>query len=176
MSRDIQIYGGEIFGDRLTETPISGATPRFDAAAIVGLRNTYNFNSMWGAQLSTGFSPGRAAHVASGDSNLRTKTIDLGGVFSLPICQDLVAHVELGVGYAWASLGSDIVGVAGGNLVDITGGNGYTANVGLGAKYFISHHLFVDFDARYRYYSRLVSVEGTGLNASQTTLGIGWRF
>src|SRR5579859_3323798 len=145
VGREIQLYGGELFGDRLTETPISGVTPRLDDAAIIGLRNTFNLSSMWGVQLSTGFSPGRAAHVASGDSTLNTKSIDLDGVFNLPINDCITAHAELGVGYAWASLKNDIVGFAGANPVDITGSNGYTANVGLGAKYFLTRHLFVDF-------------------------------
>jgi hypothetical protein len=30
-SQEVQIYGGEIFGDRLTETPISRATPRLNS-------------------------------------------------------------------------------------------------------------------------------------------------
>ena len=27
-SQDVQIYAGELFGDRLTDTPLSGRTPR----------------------------------------------------------------------------------------------------------------------------------------------------
>jgi opacity protein-like surface antigen len=175
-SREIGIFGGELLGDRLTETPVSGATPRLDDTAIFGLRNQFNFNDMWAAQLSTGFTQGRAAHVASGDSKLSLRSIELDAVLNLPSRCKVVPHVELGVGYAWASLDQDIVGLASGRDVDITSSNGYTANVGLGAKYFINRHLFVDFDARYRYYSRLVSGYGRGLNTAQTTLGLGWRF
>jgi hypothetical protein len=29
-SQDVQIYAGEMFGDRLTDTPLSGRTPRLD--------------------------------------------------------------------------------------------------------------------------------------------------
>jgi len=175
-SREIGIFGGELWGDRLTETPVSGVTPRLDDTAIFGLRNQYNFNTRWAAQLSTGFTQGRAAHVASGDGGLSLRTVELDAVFSLPQRCNVVPHLELGVGYAWASLDRDIVGIANGQAVDITDSNGYTVNVGLGAKYFVTHHLFVDFDARYRYYSRLVQAYGQGLNTSQTTLGIGWRF
>jgi hypothetical protein len=38
------------------------------------------------------------------------------------------------------------------------------------------NNLFVDLDARYRYYSKLVSPYGQGLNTSETTVGVGWRF
>ena len=29
--------------------------------------------------------------------------------------------------------------------------NGYTANIGLGAKYYLRDNVFLDFDTRYRY-------------------------
>jgi hypothetical protein len=36
--------------------------------------------------------------------------------------------------------------------------------------------LGLDFDARYRYLSRLTSDYGKGLNTAQTTLSLGYRF
>lgn len=175
-SQEVQVYGGEIFGDRLTETPISRATPRLNDTATFGARYTYGFNEMWGAQLSAGYSPGRAAHVASGDSNLGLTSVDLDAVLSLPTGFKIVPYAVLGVGYAWANLDHDILGAAGTRLVAITDSNGYTANAGLGAKYYVTDNLFVDFDVRYRYFSKLVSQNGAGLNTAETTLGIGWRF
>jgi hypothetical protein len=52
----------------------------------------------------------------------------------------------------------------------------HTANAGLGAKYYITDNLFVDFNGRYRYYSRLVNNFGKGMNTAETSLGVGWHF
>jgi opacity protein-like surface antigen len=54
--------------------------------------------------------------------------------------------------------------------------NGFTANVGVGAKYYVVSDLFVDVEARYRYLNRLVSDSNQNLNTTETTVGIGWRF
>jgi hypothetical protein len=35
-SQDVQIYAGETFGDRLTDTPLSGRTPRLDDTVTFG--------------------------------------------------------------------------------------------------------------------------------------------
>jgi len=181
-SQEIQIYGGEIFGDRMTETSISRSTPRLDASATFGGRYTYNFTDVWGVQLSGGYSPSRAAHVASGDSDLGLTTVDVDAVwnFTTPDFRvagyKVVGYTVAGVGYAWANLDRAIRGSVGGTPVNITDSNGYTANVGLGAKYYLTDNLFVDFDARYRYLSKLVSNYGQGMNTAETTLGVGWRF
>jgi hypothetical protein len=47
----------EIFGDRLTETPISGSTPRLNDTYTVGGKYNYNFNGNFGAQFQFGYSP-----------------------------------------------------------------------------------------------------------------------
>ena len=74
-SQDVQIYAGYLFGDRMLETPLSGSTPRLNDNGIFGARYTYHFTDMWGVQLSAGYSPSRAAHVASGDTNLGLTTV-----------------------------------------------------------------------------------------------------
>ena len=60
--------------------------------------------------------------------------------------------------------------------VTITDSNGYTANAGLGAKYYLWDNFFVDFDARYRYLSKLTSDYGQRLNTAETTLSLGYQF
>jgi len=175
-SQEIQLYGGEIFGDRLTQTTISGSTPRFNDSATFGGRYTVNYTDTWGVQLSAGYSPGRAGHVRSGDSSLGVTTVDVDGVWTFTPGYKIVGYAVAGVGYAWADLDRAILGSAGGTPVTITDSNGYTANAGLGAKYYLTDTLFVDLDTRYRYFSRLVSNYGQGLNTVETTLGVGWRF
>jgi outer membrane beta-barrel protein len=175
-SQEIQVYGGEIFGDRLTQRTISGSTPRFNDSATFGGRFTLNYTDTWGLQLSAGYSPGRAGHVRSGDSSLGIRTVDLDGVWNFTPGYKIVGYAVAGVGYAWADLDRAIQGSVGGLPVTLTDSNGYTANAGLGAKYYLTDNLFVDLDSRYRYFSKLVSNYGQGVNAVETTLGVGWRF
>ena len=77
---------------------------------------------------------------------------------------------------AWAHLDHDLFGFAADRPVTITDSNGYTANAGLGAKYYLSDNFFVDFDARYRYLSKLTSDYGKGINTVVTTLSLGFQF
>jgi opacity protein-like surface antigen len=179
-TQDVQIYAGYLFGDRLLEEPLSGGTPRLDDSATYGARYTYHFADQFGVQLSAGYSPSRAAHVASGDSNLGLTTVDIDLQFDvLPNFQlaghQFVPYTVVGVGYAWANVDT-MSGLIGAKPGTISGSNGYTANVGFGAKYFLTSSLFVDVDARYRYMNRLVSDFGQGLNTSETTVGVGYRF
>jgi outer membrane beta-barrel protein len=175
-SQEIQLYGGEIFGDRLTERTISGGTPRLNDSATFGGRYTLNYTDTWGVQLSAGYSPGRTGHVNNGDSSFDVTTVDLDGVWTFTPGYKVVGYAVAGVGYAWADLDRAIPGSVGGTPVIITDSNGYTANAGLGAKYYLTDNLFVDLDSRYRYFSKLVSSQGQGVNTVETTLGVGWRF
>ena len=180
-SQNVQIYVGEMFGDRLTETPLSGNIPRLNDNVIFGGRYTYDFTQQFGLQLSAGYSPTRAAHVASGDSNLGLTTLDLDAVwYVIPdymiAGHKFSAYMEAGAGYAWTHLDRELFGFAGTRPVSLTDSNGYTANAGLGAKYDLFDNFFLDFDARYRYLSRLTNDYGKGLNTAETTLGLGYRF
>jgi outer membrane protein W len=180
-SQDVQMYVGEMFGDRLTDTPLSGSTPRMNDNVTFGGRYTYNFMRQLGVQLSAGYAPTRAAHVASGDSDLGLTTVDLDAVWYFIPDYSLAGHTfaaytEAGVGYAWAHLNHELFGFAGTRPALLTDSNGYTANAGLGAKYYLFDNFFLDFDARYRYLSRLTSDYGKGLNTAQTTLSLGYRF
>jgi opacity protein-like surface antigen len=88
----------------------------------------------------------------------------------------VVAYVLIGAGYAWANLDAPIAGEINGRAVTLTDTNGFTANAGIGAKYYVTNNLYVDVLARYRYLNRLVSDSNQHLNTAETTLGIGWRF
>jgi opacity protein-like surface antigen len=180
-SQDVQLYVGEMFGDRLMETPLSGNTPRLNANATFGGRYTYNFMKQLGIQLSAGYTPTRAAHLPSGYSDLGLTAADLDAVWYVIPDYSLAGHkfcayAEAGVGYAWAHLNHDLVGFAAHRPVTITDSNGYTVNAGLGAKYYLRDNFFVDFDARYRYLSKLTSDYGKGINTAETTLSVGYQF
>ena len=181
-SQEFQVYGGEIFGDRLTETPISGSTPRLNDTATVGGRYNFNFNDRFGVQLAAGYSPGFTGHVPSGNGDVNIVQCDLDVVWNIfPDYRfhgyKIVPYAVAGAGYAWAlNLDRPIQGAVGARAVSIDDSNGYTANAGLGAKYYITDNLFVDFNGRYRYYSRLVNNFGQGMNTAETSLGVGWHF
>jgi outer membrane protein W len=180
-SQDLQIYSGEVFGDRLTEAPLSGRYPLLNDDAVFGGRYTYNFTDEWGVQLSGGYSPSRAGHVVGGESNLGLTTADLDVLWNITPgftwnAHTLMPYTEVGVGYAWANLDHPLYGLVGTSPVALTDGNGYTANVGLGAKYYLTSDFFVDFDARYRYLSRLIDSDAQGLNTAETTLSVGYQF
>jgi hypothetical protein len=55
-SSETPIYAGEMFGERMTETSISGSPPRLHESTTFGGRYTYEFTDMWGTQLSAGYS------------------------------------------------------------------------------------------------------------------------
>jgi outer membrane beta-barrel protein len=180
-SQDLQIYAGEMFGDRLTGTPLIGRYPLLNDDAVFGGRYTYNLTDQWGLQLSAGYSPNRAARVAGGDSNLGLTTADLDVVWNITPGfifggHTLIPYTELGAGYAWADLSRPLRSAMEATQVAIADGNGYTANVGLGAKYYLTSNFFVDFDARYRYLSKLVGSDSRGLNTGETTLSLAYQF
>jgi outer membrane beta-barrel protein len=175
-TQSIEIYGGELFGDNLTDTPVSGRTPRLNDNATFGARYNYNITDTWGMQLSGGYSPSRAARVTDGSINLGLTTVDLDAVWNITPQYPIVAYVIAGAGYAWANLDSPIEGAINGGSIVLTDSNGFTANVGAGAKYYMTNNLFIDLQTRYRYLNRLVSNSNQNLNTAETTLGIGWRF
>jgi opacity protein-like surface antigen len=175
-TQSVEIFGGELFGDKLTDAPVSGRNPRLNDDALAGLRYNYNVTDMWGVQLSSGYSWSRASRVPIGDNKLGLTTVDLDAVWNITPQFPFVAYALAGAGYAWANLDSAIVGENNGRPVFLTDSNGFTANAGIGVKYYVSNNLYVDALARYRYLNRLVSESNQHLNTTETTLGIGWRF
>ena len=175
-AQSVEIFGGELFGDRLTDTPLSGRTPRLNDDALAGLRYNYNLTDMWGVQLSSGYSWSRASRLQTGKNLLGVTTVDLDAMWNITPQFPLVAYVLAGAGYAWANLDSPIAGESNGRAVILTDGNGFTANAGIGVKYYVNGNLYIDALARYRYLDRLVSDANQHMNTAETTLGIGWRF
>jgi opacity protein-like surface antigen len=175
-TQSVEIFGGEQFGDNLTDAPMSGRTPRLNDGAVAGARYNYNFTDMWGIQLSSGYSWSRAARVARGKDDIGLTTVDLDAVWNITPQYPIVAYAIIGAGYAWANLDTPFAGEINGRVVTLTDSNGFTANAGIGAKYHVTNNLYVDVLARYRYLNGLVSDSNQHLNTTETTLGIGWRF
>ena len=180
--QDVQLYGGELFGaNHLTEPPLSGSSPRLDNDAIFGGRYTYDVSSQWGVQLSASHSPSRTAHLSSATADLGLTMVDIDAVWNITpgfqlVNREFFPYAVVGVGYAWAQLNHPLSGRVGTTPFTTGDGNGYTANAGIGVKYDLRGNLFVDFDARYRYLSRLVNRNGQGLSTGETTIGLGYQF
>jgi hypothetical protein len=175
-TQSVEIFGGELFGDKLTDTPVSGRNPRLNDDALAGIRYNYNFTEMWGVQLSSGYSWSRASRIQVGENKLGLTTVDLDAVWNITPQFPFVVYALAGAGYAWANLDAPITGVSNGRAVVLTESNGFTANAGIGVKYYVNNNLYVDALARYRYLDRLVSNSNQHMNTAETTLGIGWRF
>jgi opacity protein-like surface antigen len=175
-TQSVQIYGGELFGDDLTKTSVSGRIPRLDDNITFGARYNYDLTNMWGIQLSAGYTPTRTSRVVSGNSELGLTAADLDAVFNITPDSPLVVYALAGVGYAWAHVSTPIVGQVHGGPETIRDNNDFTANAGLGAKYYATSNLFFDLEARYRYLNRLLNTSGQSLNTVETTVGVGWRF
>src|SRR6266850_7413347 len=110
LTQSVEVFGGEQFGDNLTDAPVSGRTPRLNDNAVVGARYNYNFTDRWGIQLSGGYSPNRASRVSSGKDNLGLTTVDLDAVWNITPHFPIVGYVLAGAGYAWAHLDTPITG------------------------------------------------------------------
>src|SRR5260221_1981553 len=82
-TQSVEVFGGELFGDKLTNAPVSGRNPRLNDDALAGIRYDYNFTDMWGVQLSSGYSWSRASRVPLGDNRLGVTTIDLDAVWNI---------------------------------------------------------------------------------------------
>jgi opacity protein-like surface antigen len=180
-SQDVQLYAGQMFGDRVTNAPVDGSYPRLDDGVTFGARYTFDFTPQWGLQFSTGYSPGRLSHVVSGATDLGLTTADLDLQWNITpelalAGHRLVPYVVAGGGYAWSYLDHAIAGSVAGNTVRLNNGNGVTANAGLGARYDLYDGLFIDLDARYRYLNKLVSAYPQGLNTAEATIGFGYQF
>ena len=82
-TQSVEIFGGELFGDKLTDAPVSGRNPRLNDDALAGLRYNYNLTDMWGVQLSSGYSWSRASRVQFGDNKLGLTTVALDAVWNI---------------------------------------------------------------------------------------------
>jgi outer membrane beta-barrel protein len=175
-SNEVHVYGGELFGDDLTDRAISGQTPELDDDVTYGIRYTYNLTDAWGLELSLGETPTSAINVAGGDTDLDLSTLDIDAVWNFSPGKRLVPYVVAGAGYARANLDDPILGTVNGQPVRIDDDSGFTLNAGVGAKYFVNDRFLVRLEARYRYLDGVLDEFDDSLNTVETTLGVGWKF
>lgn len=175
-SHEIQIYGGEFFGDELTDTRVSGRKPELDDDGSYGIRYGYNMTDAWGIEASLGQAATAVTGLAGSDIDLDLTTVDLNGVYHLNFGARLVPYVTAGIGYASADLDRPIAGLVNGRAIAIDDDDGFTANAGIGAKYFVNDSFVLRLEGKYRYLDAVVDRNDDSLNTFETTLGFGWRF
>lgn len=175
-THEVQVYAGELFGDDITDTAISGQKPTLDDDLTYGFRYGYNFTESWGIELSLGFNPNSVTDLAGGDVDIDVSTLDVDAVWHFNPQSRFVPYVTAGVGYATADLDRSLQGTVNGQPVSIEDDSGFTLNAGVGAKYYATDRLLLRLEARYRYLDGLVDSFDDSLNTFETTLGVGWRF
>ena len=175
-TQEVHVYGGELFGDKLTDTPVSGNRPELDDDITYGVRYGYNFSNAWGLEISAGNTATAATKLAGSDIDFDLTTVDIDAVWNIPSGSRFVPYLVGGAGYAWANLDNPILGTVNGQAVSINDDGGFTLNAGVGAKYFVNDRFLVRLEARYRYLDKVVDNFDNSLNSVETTLGIGWRF
>ena len=175
-TQEVHVYGGELFGDKLTDTAISGTKPELDDDVTYGIRYAYNFTDTWGLELSLGNTASAATKLAGSDVDLDLTTLDIDAVRNFQTGSKFVPYLVGGVGYARANLDVPIRGTVNGQAVTINDDNGFTLNAGVGAKYYATDRFMIRLEARYRYVDALVDNFDDSLNTFETTLGVGWQF
>jgi outer membrane beta-barrel protein len=173
---ELHVYWGELFGDDLTEQPVSGSTPRLQDHVIYGARYDHNFTDTWGLELAAGQTSSRAIHVSTGDENFRLRIADLDVTWNFSPQSWAVGYTLMGVGYVRSRLDQALVGFVSDEPASLDGASSVTANLGIGVRCYLTRHLIIRAEARYRYISQLLYTDGRGLNTVETTVGVGLRF
>jgi outer membrane beta-barrel protein len=172
----VDVYGGELFGDKLTDRAVSGVRPELDDDIAYGVRYGYNLTNSLGLEVSLGNAASSATRLAGQDIDLDLTTLDFDAVWNFDTQSKLVPYVLGGAGYAKANLDRPITGTVNGQPVSLDDDEGFTLNAGVGAKYFVTDNVLVRLEARYRYVDSVLDDLDRSLNTVETTVGIGWQF
>jgi outer membrane beta-barrel protein len=175
-SQELSAYAGELFGDKLTDTAVSGQVPELDDDVTYGIRYAYNLTPNFALEASVGETLTSVTKLAGGDIDLDLSTLDLDAVWHFNPGDRVVAYAVGGVGYARANLDDPITGIVDGQPASIDDDEGFTANAGVGAKFYVNDQVSVRLEARYRYLDSVLDNHDDSLNTVETTLGVAWQF
>lgn len=175
-SQELSAYTGELFGDKLTDTAVSGQVPELDDDVTYGIRYAYNLTPNFALEASVGETLTSVTKLAGGDIDLDLSTLDLDAVWHFNPGDRVVAYAVGGVGYARANLDDPITGIVDGQPASIDDDEGFTANAGVGAKFYVNDQVSVRLEARYRYLDSVLDNHDDSLNTVETTLGVAWQF
>lgn len=175
-SQEVSVYGGWSWGDEITDAALDGTRPKLDDDAVFGVRYAYHFTDQWGLELSAGHSPNAVTRLVGGDTDLDLTTLDVNAVWHIGTQSPIVPYLTAGIGYAIADLDRPLTGVVNGAAVSIDDDDGFTANAGVGVKYFATDAVVLRLEARYRYLDKVIDAFDRSLSTVETTLGVSWQF
>jgi len=175
-SQEVSAYAGQLFGDKLTDTAVSGQVPELDDDVTYGFRYAYNLTPNLALEAAVGETLSSVTRLAGGDIDLDLTTIDLDAVWHFNPGDRVVAYALGGVGYARANLDDPIIGLVNGQPTSIDDDAGFTANAGLGAKFYVNDRVSVRLEAKYRYLDGVLDSHEESLDTVETTLGVAWQF
>jgi hypothetical protein len=180
-SQEVEVFGGASFGDRIVDRPAAGRALRLDDDATFGVRYTFWTGNRLGLQLAGSATPTTIKYTQGGDTDVDVYSVDANLLFDLAPELVLGGHkvqtyAALGAGYTWANADNPIVGTVGAATKTLDDDGGFSANAGLGAKFYFRDDIYAGLDARYRYIDKLVKNDGRDLSTVQATLSIGYRF
>jgi outer membrane beta-barrel protein len=175
-SQEVSAYAGQLFGDKLTDTPVSGQVPELDDDFTYGFRYAYNLTPHLALEAAVGETPSSATRLAGEDIDLDLTTLDVDALWHFNPGGRVVAYAIGGVGYARANLDEPITGLVAGQPVSIDGDEGFTLNAGAGAKFYVNDRVLVRLEARYRYLDGVLDNHEDSLDTVETTLGVAWQF
>ena len=127
-------------------------------------------------ELSAGNTASSATKLAGRDIDLDLRTVDVDAVWHFLPGSRFSPYLVGGAGYAQADLDNPIAGTVNGQAVRIDDDGGFTANAGIGAKYFVNNRFMIRLEARYRYVDKVLDNFDNSLSTVETTLGVGWQF
>ncbi|MFQ5669066.1 MAG: outer membrane beta-barrel domain-containing protein [Acidobacteriota bacterium] len=178
-SNVVDVYVGYFLGDDVADQSIMGSTPELDDDATFGVRYGYQFTQRWGIEISLGYSPGTITDISGlppggGDEiDVDLFLVDVDAVYNFNPDAKIVGYVVFGVGGVTADLDSPIPGP---NNTTIEDDDGFTANVGGGARFFITDNFNIRAEARYRFIDALISEMDDSLNTVEGTVAAEWVF
>jgi len=180
-SQEVEFFGGASFGDRIVDRPAAGPALRLDDDATFGARYTLWSGNRLGVQLAASATPTAIRYTQGGNTDVDVYSVDANLLVDLAPGLELGGHkvqtyAAIGAGYTWANADRPIVGTVGTATKTLDDDGGFSANAGLGAKFYFTDAIYAGLDARYRYIDKLVKTDGRELSTVQTTLSIGYRF
>jgi outer membrane protein len=173
--QEVSFYAGEMFGDDVTDEDLA-KTPKLDDEFTYGIRYAYSFTDRWALEFSLGETPTVVTDLPTNDIDLDLTTLDANAVYHFDLGSRWVPYVTAGAGYAMADLDKPIAGTINGTPVSIDDDDGFTANAGVGVKFYATDHVSLRAEARYRYVDKVLEDVGDSLNTVETTLGVAWKF
>jgi outer membrane beta-barrel protein len=174
--QEVSFYAGQMFGDDVTDENLSAKTPKLDDELTYGIRYAYSFTDRWALEFSLGETPTAVTDLPMKDIDLDLTTLDVNAVYHFDLGSRWVPYVTAGAGYAMADLDTPIGGTINGAPVSIDDDDGFTANAGVGVKFYATDRFSLRAEARYRYVDSVLEDVGDSLNTVETTLGVAWKF